>query len=82
MISFNNALNIVSGFWHFLAPFINVAKDVIVNSFIFNDTGFFFVFVTPQEFIIKVLVTGLIIVLSSFIHGNLIIIRFDKVGTT
>ena len=31
---------------------------------------------------IKVLVIGLIIILSSFIYGNLIITRFNKVGTT
>ena len=31
---------------------------------------------------IKVLVVGLIIISSSFIHGNLIIIGFNKAGTT
>ena len=43
VISFNNALNIVSGFWRFLAPFINIAKGVAINSFISDDTGISFV---------------------------------------
>ena len=33
----------VSGFWRFLAPFINVAKGVAVNSFISDDIGVSFI---------------------------------------
>ena len=43
MISFNDTLNIVSGFWRFLAPFISVAKGVAINAFIFDDTGVSFI---------------------------------------
>ena len=43
MISFNNTLNIVSGFWRFLALFTNIVNGVTVNSFISNDTGIIFI---------------------------------------
>ena len=43
VIFFNNTLNIVSGFWRFLALFINIAKGVTINSFIFNNISIFFV---------------------------------------
>ena len=72
----------MSGFRRFLAPFINIINGVAVNSFIFDDTGVVFVgIVKPKEFIIKVLVIGLIIILFSFIYGNFIITGFNKAGT-
>ena len=43
MISFNNVLNTVSGFWRFLAPFINIVNGVAVNSFIPDNTSVIFV---------------------------------------
>ena len=43
MISFSNALNTVSGFWRFLALFINIINEVAINSFISNDTGIIFI---------------------------------------
>ena len=83
MISFSDALNTVSGFWRFLAPFINIVNGAAVNSLISDDTGVIFItIVRPEEFIIKVLVIGLIIILSSFIHSNPIITGFNKAGTT
>ena len=36
-MSSNNTLNIINGFWHFLALFINIAKGVTINSSIFNN---------------------------------------------
>ena len=42
-MSFSDALNTVSGFWRFLAPFINVVNGVAVNSLISDDTGVVFV---------------------------------------
>ena len=83
MISFNDTLNTVSGFSHFLAPFTNIAKGAAMNSFIFNNTGVFFVKIgRPLEFIIKVLVIGLIITSSFFTYGNFIITGFDNTGIT
>ena len=41
MIFSNDTLNIVSGFWRFLTPFINIVKGVIINSFIFNHINIF-----------------------------------------
>ena len=42
-MSFSNALNTVSVFWRFLAPFINIVNGVVVNSFISNNTGIIFI---------------------------------------
>ena len=39
MISFNNALNIISDFWRFLTPFINITEGIAINSFIIAHTG-------------------------------------------
>ena len=53
-----------------------------MNSFIPSDTSIFFIkIIKLWEFIIKVLVTGLIITLSSLIHNNPIITKFDKIST-
>ena len=71
----------ISGFLYFLAPFIHIINGIAINSFIFNNTGVVFVkIVKPWEFIIKVLVMGLIIILSSFVYSNPIIIRFNKMS--
>ena len=43
MIVFSNVLNTVSGFWRFLALFINVVNGAVVNSFISDDTGVVFI---------------------------------------
>ena len=43
MIFFNDALNIIGDFWHFLAPFTSTAKNATVNSLTFNNTGIFFI---------------------------------------
>ena len=43
MIFFSDTLNTVSGFWRFLALFINVVNGVTVNSLIFDDIGVVFV---------------------------------------
>ena len=72
----------MSGFWRFLALFINNGIKAAVNSFISNNISIIFIeIIRPQKFMIKILVIALIIILSFFIHSNLIIIRFDKVGT-
>ena len=42
VISFSNALNTISGFWHFPAPFTNIINNAAINSFIFNNTGITF----------------------------------------
>ena len=43
MISFNDTLNIISGFWRFLAPFINVINGAAVNSFISDNISIIFI---------------------------------------
>ena len=43
MISFNDVLNTISGFWRFLAPFINVVNGVTINSFISDNIGVIFI---------------------------------------
>ena len=83
MISFSNILNTASDFKHFLAPFINITKSAIINSFVFDDTGVSFVKIVRQwEFIIQVLVISLIVMSSFFIYSNLIITRFYNTRTT
>ena len=42
MIFFSDALNIVSGFWRFLAFFTNIINRDI-NSFIFDNTSIIFI---------------------------------------
>ena len=33
----------MSGFWHFLAPFINIVNGVAINSFISDNIGIIFI---------------------------------------
>ena len=83
MIFFNDILNTVSGFWHLLAPFINIINGVTINSFISDNINIIFnKIIKLWEFIIKISVAGLIITSSSFIYNDPINIRFNKIGTT